>query len=76
MAKMLEDTPVLLLTFKTQQIEVIRDKEGQIVKGSTDSINDVFYVWAVTRDTERLNDPITRGWKVIELAIQGVREAI
>lgn len=75
MAKMMEDTPLLILSFKTQQIEVVRNKNGEIVSGDPDKVNDVFYIFAVTKDAERPN-PLTRGWKVAELAIQGVRESI
>jgi hypothetical protein len=34
MAKMMEDTPILILSFKTQQTEVVRDRMGDIVSGS------------------------------------------
>jgi predicted lipid-binding transport protein (Tim44 family) len=75
MAKLMDDgTPLLLITFKTQQIEVVRDKTGEIVSGSLDRVNDVYYIWAVAKDTEKPN-PLTKGWKIVEFAIQGVRES-
>lgn len=33
-AKMIEDTPVLILSFKTQQTEVVRNAQGELVMGS------------------------------------------
>ena len=75
MAKMMDDTPLLILSFKTQQTEAVKDREGKIVAGSEDGINDVFYIWALTKDTERVQ-PLTQGWKVVEFAIQGVRESL
>lgn len=75
MAKMMEDTPILILSFKTQQTEVVRNAKGEVVTGSPDHINDVHYIFAVTKDTDKPN-ALTKGWKVVELAIQAVRESI
>lgn len=74
MAKMMEDTPLLILSFKTQQTEVVRDRNNELVAGSEDGVNDVYYIWALTKDVENVN-PLTKGWKIAEFAIQGVRES-
>ena len=44
-------------------------------RNKQDAISDVFYIWALTKDAEKPN-PLTKGWKIVEFAIQGVREAI
>lgn len=101
MARMMEDIPLLILSFKTQQTEVVRDRVGEIVMGSPvrravcaaqcanrpslilfahltymqDTINNVVYVWALTKDAEKPN-PLTKGWRIVEFAIQDVRESL
>ena len=74
MAKVIEGTPMLIISFKTQQIEVVRNLQGEIVSGSEDKITDVYYLWALVKDAETPN-PLTKGWKITEFAIQGVRES-
>jgi import inner membrane translocase subunit TIM44 len=75
-AKMMDNNvPILILSFKTQQIEVVKNaKTGEIVDGSPDKVNDVFYVWVMTKDDKP--NPLTKGWKVGEFAIQLVRESL
>jgi predicted lipid-binding transport protein (Tim44 family) len=68
MAKMIDERPMLIFSFNTQQVTVIRDKSGKIVEGSEDDVERVHYVIAMVKDKE-LN-PITGGWKVMEIGIQ------
>lgn len=71
----MEDVPILIISFKTQQTEVVKDSKGQIVAGSEDKINDVFYAFVLTK-SDGLRDPLTQNWKVVEFAIQHVRESM
>jgi len=74
-AKMMQNIPVLILSFKAQQVEVIKNKKtGEIVDGSADKVNDVYYVWVITKD--EIPNPLTKGWKLNEFAIQLVRESL
>lgn len=50
--RVLEDSPVLIVTFNTQQINCLRDKGGNIVEGREDDIRAVYYAWAFVRETE------------------------
>lgn len=68
MAKMIEERPVLVFTFNTQETTVLRDNSGKIVEGSEDDIERVYYVAAVVKDQEY--NEITAGWKVTEIGIQ------
>lgn len=50
--RVLEDSPVLIVTFNTQQINCLRDKGGKIVEGREDDIRAVYYAWAFVREAE------------------------
>lgn len=51
-ARLLEDSPVLIVTFSTQQINCLRDRAGNIVEGKEDDIRAVYYAWAFVREAE------------------------
>ncbi|CEP17522.1 hypothetical protein [Parasitella parasitica] len=69
-AKILEnDVPVLVLSFRTQEIIVFRNaKSGEIVYGKEDLIEQVTYACVLTKEPEDLNNPITSGWRIIDMA--------
>lgn len=50
--RVLEDSPVLIVSFNTQQINCLRDKGGNIVEGREDDIRAVYYAWALVREAE------------------------
>lgn len=50
--RLLEDSPVLIVTFSTQQINCLRDRAGSIVEGKDDEIRAVYYAWAFVREAE------------------------
>lgn len=61
--------PAFVWTFSMQQVNCLRDTEGEIVEGAVDDIRTVHYAMAVTKhpepDTENLEYP----WQISELAI-------
>ncbi|KAG1453046.1 hypothetical protein G6F56_007666 [Rhizopus delemar] len=69
-AKILEnDVPVLVLSFRTQEIIVFRNaKSGEIVYGKDDVIEQVTYACVLTKEPEDLQNPITAGWRIIDMA--------
>lgn len=50
--RLLEDSPVLIVSFNTQQINCLKDKRGDIVEGREDDIRAVYYAWAFVRETD------------------------
>ena len=38
MGKMMEQGPVLVITFNSQQIMCVRDRDGKVVEGSADKV--------------------------------------
>jgi predicted lipid-binding transport protein (Tim44 family) len=50
--RLLEDAPVLIVTFSAQQINCLRDNAGIVIEGAVDDIRAVYYVWAFVREVE------------------------
>ncbi|RIA95777.1 hypothetical protein C1645_816213 [Glomus cerebriforme] len=70
-AKILEnvDIPVLVLSFNTQEVIVFRDRKTNEIKfGSEDQIDQNTYGCVITKQEDRLTDPITNGWRIIDMA--------
>jgi import inner membrane translocase subunit TIM44 len=69
-ARLLEpgDIPVFIITCRTQEIHVYRKiKTGELAAGMEDKVQLVTYAVGVTRVPEDVNNPETRGWRLIEL---------
>lgn len=50
--RVLEDSPVLIVSFNTQQINCLRDRSGEVIEGKEDDIRAVYYIWAFVREVE------------------------
>jgi import inner membrane translocase subunit TIM44 len=74
-AKILEnDIPVLVLTFRTQEIIVFRNaKSKEIVYGKEDNIEQVHYACVLTKEPDEIQNPVTNGWRIIDMAKQDSR---
>ena len=74
MGKMMEQGPVLVLTFSTQQILCVRDSKGAVVEGDPDKVMRVSYVWVMCRDQQEL-DP-RAAWRLLELSASSAEQFI
>jgi len=68
LAKVMEQGPVLILTFQAQQTMVVTDSRGKIVEGGIDNIENINYVWALCRDQNIFDHKAA--WRLLEFAIQ------
>lgn len=69
-ARILEpgDIPVFIITCRTQEVHVYRNKKtNELAAGMEDKVQLVTYAIGVTRLPEEVNNPETRGWRMIEL---------
>jgi len=66
MGKMMEQGPVLVITFTSQQILCVRDREGKVMEGDPDKVMRVQYVWVLCRDQSEL-DP-RAAWRLLDLS--------
>ncbi|XP_018651859.1 putative mitochondrial import inner membrane translocase subunit tim44 [Schistosoma mansoni] len=67
MGKMMEQGPVLIITFQAQQINCIRDKNGNLHEGDPNKVLRVTNVWALCRDQSEMN-PLA-AWRVLDIAM-------
>lgn len=66
MGKVMEQGPVLIITFQAQQIMIVRDKDNRIVEGDPEKVMRVNYVWVLCRDQNDLNP--RSAWRLMELS--------
>ncbi|XP_011185916.1 mitochondrial import inner membrane translocase subunit TIM44 [Zeugodacus cucurbitae] len=66
MGKVMEQGPVLIVTFQAQQIMCVRDKNNDVVEGDPDKVMRVNYVWVLCRDPNELNPKAA--WRLMEIS--------
>ncbi|EJT69222.1 mitochondrial inner membrane translocase subunit TIM44 [Gaeumannomyces tritici R3-111a-1] len=69
-ARMLEpgEIPVFIITCRTQEVHVYRNsKTKELAAGMEDRVQLVTYAIGITRVPEDVNNPETRGWRLIEM---------
>ena len=73
--KMLENNiPVFLVTFATQELLLFRNaKSGAVVVGSESDVEQCRYAMVLTRVETELDNELTGGWKVVEMARRGAK---
>lgn len=72
--KMMEQGPVLVLTFNSQQVICVKDREGKVIEGSEDKVMRITYVWALCRDQTEL-DP-RAAWRLLDLSASSQEQFI
>ncbi|MCO5565480.1 hypothetical protein L7F22_019153 [Adiantum nelumboides] len=72
-ARMLEnDVPVVVVSFSSQELMYFKDaKTGEVLAGREDQADLCRYAMVLTRLEEEMDNEITGGWKVVELARRG-----
>jgi len=68
MGKMMEQGPVLVITFQSQQVLCVRNSKHEVVEGDPEKVMRIAYVWVLCRDQAEL-DP-TAAWRLLELSAQ------
>lgn len=74
MGKMMEQGPVLIITFTSQQLLCVRDKAGIVVEGDPQKVLRVNYVWALSRDSTIL-DP-KAAWRLLDISASSVEQLV
>lgn len=66
------DIPVFIVTCQSQEVHVYRKaKTNELAAGMEDKVQLVTYAIGITRIPEDVNNPETRGWRLIELQKSG-----
>lgn len=68
MGKLMDQGPVLVITFHAQQLTYVQDSKGNVTEGDKDKVIQNTYVMAFCRDQNDLN-PNT-AWRLIDVAMQ------
>jgi mitochondrial import inner membrane translocase subunit TIM44 len=66
MGKVMEQGPVLIITFQAQQLMCVRDAKQSVVEGDPEKVMRVNYVWVLCRDPNDLNP--RSAWRLMELS--------
>ncbi|XP_018571821.1 mitochondrial import inner membrane translocase subunit TIM44 [Anoplophora glabripennis] len=66
MGKVMDQGPVLIISFTSQQVMCVKDASGAIVEGDSNKVMRVNYVWVLCRDT---SEPDPRAaWRLLDLS--------
>ena len=63
----MDQGPMLLISFESQQINVVRDSNGNVIEGNPDKCLRIRNHWALCRDQSELNP--WAAWRVIDIAM-------
>lgn len=66
MGKVMDQGPVLIITFQSQQIMCVRDKNSNVIEGDGEKIMRVTYVWVLCRDPSEPNP--AAAWKLLDIS--------
>ncbi|XP_014899286.1 mitochondrial import inner membrane translocase subunit TIM44 isoform X1 [Poecilia latipinna] len=74
MGKMMEQGPVLIITFQAQLVMVIQNTKGEVVEGDPDKVLRMMYVWALCRDQEELNP--YAAWRLLDISASSTEQIL
>lgn len=72
--KMMDQGPVLIITFQAQVVMVIRSPKGDIVEGDPDKVMKMMHVWALCRDQEELNP--SAAWRLLDISASSTEQIL
>lgn len=74
MGKIMDQGPVLIITFQSQQIMCVRDQLRNVVEGDPDKVMRVNYVWVLCRDPGELNPK--SAWRLMEISANSTEQFV
>ncbi|XP_030396239.1 mitochondrial import inner membrane translocase subunit TIM44 isoform X2 [Gopherus evgoodei] len=74
MGKMMEQGPVLIITFQAQLVMVIKNQKGEVVEGDPDKVLRMLYVWALCRDQDELNP--YAAWRLLDISASSTEQIL
>ncbi|NXR95236.1 TIM44 translocase, partial [Hypocryptadius cinnamomeus] len=74
MGKMMEQGPVLIITFQAQVVMVIKNHQGEVVEGDPDKVLRMLYVWALCRDQDELNPYMA--WRLLDISSSSTEQVL
>jgi import inner membrane translocase subunit TIM44 len=74
MGKIMEQGPVLVISFQSQQVMCLKDASGKVIEGDPEKILRVNYVWVLCRDQSVLNPKAA--WKLLDLSAHSTQQLL
>ncbi len=78
--KFLDGDPAAVVQFAAQQIACARDGAGSVVEGSANSVQRVFYLWALVQDAEgcagTAGERLPPRWQLREMMVRGAHQLL
>jgi import inner membrane translocase subunit TIM44 len=74
MGKVMDQGPVLAISFTSQQIMCVRDTKGNVIEGDPEKIMRVNYVWVLCRDPTELNPK--SAWRLLEIGAKSAEQFV
>ncbi|CAN9500402.1 unnamed protein product [Ophioblennius macclurei] len=74
MGKMMDQGPVLIITFQAQLVMVIRNTKGEVVEGDPEKVLRMMYVWALCRNQEELNP--YAAWRLLDISASSTEQIL
>ncbi|KAJ8387735.1 hypothetical protein AAFF_G00150360 [Aldrovandia affinis] len=74
MGKMMDQGPVLIITFQAQLVLVVRNPKGEVVEGDPGKVLRMMYVWALCRDQEELNP--NAAWRLLDISASSTEQIL
>lgn len=74
MGKMMEQGPVLIVTFQAQLVMVMKNLKGDVVEGDPDKVLRMLYVWALCRDQAELNP--YAAWRLLDISASSTEQVL
>lgn len=78
--KLLDEEPIIVVQFSCQQIDCLKDKFGVVLEGSEDTVQRVYYWWALQQDTAGRVGPegkvLPPRWQLKEMMVRGMHKLL
>ncbi|KAJ8271073.1 hypothetical protein GJAV_G00122440 [Gymnothorax javanicus] len=74
MGKLMDQGPVLIITFHAQLVMAIRSPKGDVVEGDPEKVMRMIYVWALCRDQEELNP--NAAWRLLDISASSTEQVL
>lgn len=74
MGKVMDEGPVLAVSFQSQQIMCLRNNKGEVVEGDPSKVLRVQYVWVLCRDQTELDS--RAAWRILDLSAQSTEQLV
>jgi len=74
MGRVLEQGPVLVITFTAQMVQCVRDTVGKIVEGDPEKVMRVNHAWVLCRERTELNPKAA--WRLLEFSASASEQLV